>query len=145
MGGIQVNKTDYEKLGKSLDELKEQYESFLTLDEQGLSEVNQRAVKNSVIKCFEICFDTLWKHIKKYLQEQNGLVELGNSPKQLFRDAHENQLFDKEIHKRLVRYLKIRNDAAHDYSIEKAMAALGEIDDFIQDAAEIYEAMIQEE
>ena len=140
-----MNKADYEKLKKSLDELKEQYESFLTLDEQGLSEVNQRAVKNSVIKCFEICYDTLWKHIKKYLQEQNGLVELKNSPIPLFRDAHENLLFDKEIHKRLVHYNKIRNDAAHNYSIEKAMAALDKIEDFIQDTVEIYGAMIQEE
>ena len=140
-----MNKADYEKLEKSLDELKEQYESFLTLDEQGLSEVNQRAVKNSVIKCFEICYDTLWKHIKKYLQEQYGLAQLKNSPIAIFRNAFENLLFDKDIHKRLVHYNKIRNDAAHDYSIEKAMAALDEIGDFIQDAAEIYQAMIQEE
>ena len=135
----------YGKLEKSLNELKEQYASYSTLDEQGLSEVNQRAVKNSVIKCFEFCYDTLWKQIKKYLKDQNGMVDLRNSPIPIFRDAFENLLFDKDVHKRLVQYNKIRNDAAHDYSIEKAMAALDKIGDFIQDTAEIYQAMVQSE
>ena len=140
-----IAETNHEKLEKSLNELKEQYESYSTLDEQGLSEVNQRAVKNSVIKCFEICYDTLWKQVKKHLNEQHGMTELKNSPTPIFRDAFENLLFDKDVHKRLVQYNKIRNDAAHDYSIEKAMAALDKIDDFIQDAVEIYEAMVRGE
>lgn len=137
--------TNYEKLEKSLNELKEQYESYSSLDEQGLSEVNQRAVKNSVIKCFEICYDALWKQVKKYLKDQHGMTELKNSPIPIFRDAFENLLFDKDVHKRLVQYNKIRNDAAHDYSIEKALAALDRIDDFIHDAAEIYEVMVRDE
>ena len=140
-----MNKTDFEKLEKSLNELREQYGSYSTLHEQGLSEVNQRAVKNSVIKCFEICYDTLWKQVKKHLKDQHGMTELKNSPIPIFRDAFENLLFDKDVHKRLVQYNKIRNDAAHDYSIEKAMAALDKIDDFIQDAAEIHEAMVRGE
>ena len=135
----------YEKLEKALHELKEQFASYSTLDEQGLSAVNQRAVRNSVIKCFEICYDTLWKQVKKHLQDHNGLVDLKNSPIPIFRDAFENLLFDKEVHERLVQYNKIRNDAAHDYSIEKAMAALDKIEDFIGDAAEIYEVMIGSE
>ena len=136
---------NYEKLEKSLKELKEQYESFLTLDKQGLSAVNQRAVKNSVVKCFEICYDTLWKHIKKHLREKKGLVELQNSPIPIFRKAHENMLIDKEMLERLVNYNKIRGDAAHDYSIEKARAALDKLGAFIEDAAEIYEVMSAEE
>lgn len=137
-----MNKTDYEKLEKSLNELKEQYGSYSTLDEQGLSEVNQRAVKNSVIKCFEICYDTLWKQIKRYLQDENGLVELRNSPVSIFRAGFENLLFDTEVHKRLVQYGKTRNDAARGYSMEKAMAALDRVGDFIRDAEAIHEAML---
>ena len=140
-----MSKTDYEKLEKSLNELKEQYGSYSTLDEQGLSEVNQRAVKNSVIKCFEICYDTLWKQIKRYLQDENGLVELRNIPISIFRAGFENLLFDTEVHKRLVQYGKIRNDAAHDYSMEKVMAALDRVGDFIQDAEEIHETMLNGE
>ena len=136
---------NYEKLEKSLTELKEQYGSFMTLDKQGLSAVNQRAVKNSVVKCFEICYDTLWKHIKKYLSEEKGLVELQNSPIPIFRSAHENMLIDKESLERLVNYNKIRGDAAHDHNIEKARAALDKLGAFIEDAAEIYETMSAEE
>ena len=135
-----MNKIDYDRLGISLGELKAQYGSFLTLDEQNLSAVNRRAVKNSVIKCFEICYDTLWKHIKKYLKE-NGLVELENSPIPIFRRAHEDLLIDKETHRRLVEYNKIRGNAAHDYSIEKAMQALDKIGGFIEDCTAIYEKM----
>lgn len=51
----------------------------------------------------------------------------------------------EDVHKRLVQYNKIRNDAAHDYSIEKAMAALDWIEDFIQDAVEINESMVRGE
>ena len=140
-----MSKTDYEKLEKSLNELKEQYDSYATLDEQGLSEVNQRAVKNSVIKCFEICYDTLWKQIKRYLQDENGLVELKNSPVSIFRAGFENLLFDTEAHKRLIQYGKIRNDAAYDYSIENAMATLDRVGDFIQDAEEIHGTMLSGE
>ena len=135
-----MNKIDYDRLGMSLGELKAQYGSFLTLDEQNLSAVNRRAVKNSVIKCFEICYDTLWKHIKKYLKE-NGLVELENSPIPIFRRAHEDLLIDKETHRRLVEYNKIRGNAAHDYSIEKAMQALDKVGGFIEDCMAIYEKM----
>ena len=135
-----MNKIDYDRLGMSLGELKAQYGSFLTLDKQNLSAVNRRAVKNSVIKCFEICYDTLWKHIKKYLKE-NGLVELENSPIPIFRRAHEDLLIDKETHRRLVEYNKIRGNAAHDYSIEKAMQALDKVGGFIEDCTAIYEKM----
>ena len=135
-----MNKIDYDRLGMSLGELKAQYGSFLILDEQNLSAVNRRAVKNSVIKCFEICYDTLWKHIKKYLKE-NGLVELENSPIPIFRRAHEDLLIDKETHRRLVEYNKIRGNAAHDYSIEKAMQALDKVGGFIEDCTAIYEKM----
>ena len=140
-----MSKVNYEKLENSLNELKEQYGSYSTLDEQNLSDVNQRAVKNSVIKCFEICYDTLWKQIKKYLQDENGKAELRNSPIPIFRAAFEDLLFNKDVHKRLVQYNKIRNDAAHDYSIEKAMAALDEVGEFIQDTEEIYEVMVKGE
>ena len=135
-----MGRTDYEKLGISLGELKAQYGSFLTLDEQNLSAVNRRAVKNSVIKCFEICYDTLWKHIKKYLKE-NGLVDLENSPIPIFRRAHEDLLINKETHRRLVEYNKIRGNAAYGYSIEKAMQALDKIGGFIEDCTVIYEKM----
>lgn len=140
-----MSKVNYEKLENSLNELKVQYDSYSTLDEQNLSDVNQRAVKNSVIKCFEICYDTLWKQIKKYLQDENGKAELRNSPIPIFRAAFEDLLFNKDVHKRLVQYNKIRNDAAHDYSIEKAIAALDKVGDFIQDTEEIYEVMVKGE
>ncbi len=140
-----MKKINYEKLKKSLDELKEQYENFLTVDEQDLSEVNKKAVKHSVIKCFEICHDTLWKHLKKFMQEAEHLVGIPNSPNGIFRKAHESGMIDQAMQERLIEYNEIRGDAAHDYDVEKAEAALGKIGDFIQDAEEIYQTMSKEQ
>ena len=133
-----MNNIDYEKLEKSLQELQEQYGSYATLDEQNLSEINQRAVKNSVIKCFEICYDTLWKSIKKNLAQEGLTAELPNSPKPIFRLAHQNQMIDQKTLSRLFDYAQIRGYTAHDYSIKKAIAALDKIGLFIEDAEKIY-------
>ena len=139
-----MNKTDYEKLEKSLENLIEQHDNYLTVDEQNLSVVTQKAVKNSVIKCFEICYDTLWKHLKKYTQEQSGLPKIPSSPLPIFRIAHENGIIDQEMQERLVNYNDLRGDTAHDYSMEKSEKALPIIGGFIQDAIELYEEMIKQ-
>ena len=138
-----MSEVDYEKLTQSLENLIEQHDNYLTLDDQNLSVVNQKAVKNSVIKCFEICYDTLWKHLKKYTQEKSGLPNMPSSPLPIFRIAHENLIMDQEMQERLTSYNGLRGDTAHDYSMAKSKKALPIIGAFIQDATELYEEMIK--
>ena len=138
-----MNKTDYQKLKKALENLKEQYENYLTIDKQGLSEVNKKAVKNSVIKCFEICYDTLWKHLKKSTQKRSGLPRIPSSPLPIFRIMHESELIDKGMQERLVAYNDLRGDTAHDYSMEKSEKVLIKIGSFIQDTTELYQEMTE--
>ncbi len=136
---------NYSKLEKSLAELKEQYENYRTLDTQNLSDVNQRAVKNSVIKCFEFVYDTLWKTVKKYLQD-HGIINMPHSPVGIFREAHKNLLIEdlEGWIDEKTGYNQFRIDSAHDYSEEKAKGVLSQVGNFIEDATEIYEKMTAE-
>lgn len=129
---------DYDKFHKSLRHLEEQYKNYLTLDEKDyLSEIDKEGIAESVIQRFETCYDTLWKVLKRYLNEELGIPELPNSPKPIFRIANENKLFTSDTTAWL-RYADTRTSTSHDYSGEKAENALALMGDFISDAIDLY-------
>ncbi len=138
-----MNEVDYDKLKKSLDRLVEQYE-FFNLNEHTLSGNIKEGIKESVIKRFEICYDTLCKCFKKFTQEKAGL-SMPNSPTPLFRKAHESILIDRGMLERLLDYNDLRNAATHDYSEVKVGKSFNKIGDFIQDAAELYKQMSEDQ
>ena len=57
---------NYDKFKQSLARLEERYNDYLKHDELG--GFLRESVKESCIQRFEICFDTSWKHIRKYQQ-----------------------------------------------------------------------------
>ena len=82
---------DFDKFQKSLKHLELQYQNYQGLEERSeLGTLDQEAIKESVIQRFETCYDTLWKHLKRYITEELGLAEVPNSPKPVFRLANEN-------------------------------------------------------
>ena len=134
-----MKRINYEKLEKSIAQLKAQYENFLNLEEQGLSEITKEAVKESVIQRFEVCYDSLWKALKKYLEKEQGLAQsLGESPKTIFRKIHEAGLINSDNLERLFAYVELRIGTAHDYSLDKVEEALEQMGDFVQDVSHIY-------
>ena len=136
--------TDYEKLRKSLKHLEEQFENFERLDERDtLTDLDRDAIAESVIQRFETCYDSLWKHLKRYLAEELGLPDVPNSPKPVLRLAHDNQLLVSPIEEWL-RYADARVATAHDYSGDKAQASLELTKDFIDDAIGLYPTMTGE-
>ena len=136
-----MSTVNYEKLEKSLARLNEQYK-FWKSKEETLSGNLKEAVQESVIQRFETCYDTLWKHMKKYL-ENEGRVDVPNSPKPIFRLAHDNGLIEnlEDWLDGKKGYAQARIDTAHDYSMEKADSTLAKVGDFIEDAMEIYQTM----
>ena len=82
----------------------------------------------------------MWKVLKRYLSEELGVPEVPNSPKPIFKLANENQLFASTIEQWL-KYADLRIATSHDYSGEKAQAALEQMDDFIDDAIGLYQTM----
>ncbi len=136
-----MSETDYEKLEKSLERLREQYENF-GLDKKGRSRIDKEAIKESVIKRFDICFDTLIKHLRKFMEEQLGMSEIRDHAIEIFRKARQSGIIDSEMQEQLNNYRKIRNNSAHSYSEEEAQKTLDIIDDFIEDVSEIYQTMV---
>lgn len=65
---------EYDKFQKFLKYLEEQYGHFSTLD-KNLPDWMQQAVTESVMQRFEVCFDCMWKVLKRYLSEEIGLSE----------------------------------------------------------------------
>ena len=134
---------DYDKFQKSLRHLELQFENYQHLDERDLTTLDREAIAESVIQRFEICYDTLWKHLKRYLVEEQGIPEVPNSPKPVFRLARENQLLANSI-ENWFRYADARVSTAHDYSGEKARDCLKLMADFIDDANGLYQTLTKE-
>jgi nucleotidyltransferase substrate binding protein (TIGR01987 family) len=131
---------DYGKFDKALKHLVLQHRNYSSLNERaGLGEIDREAIAESVIQRFEVCYDCLWKVLKRYLGENLGLSELPNSPKPLFRIAFENQLFPA-VEPWLL-YADARAGTSHDYSGDKAGDTLAAAGGFINDAASLYQKM----
>jgi nucleotidyltransferase substrate binding protein (TIGR01987 family) len=131
---------DYEKFEKSLKHLETQLQNFRGAPERPeLLEIDREAITESVIQRFEVCYDCLWKVLKRYLGEGLGIPELPNSPKPLFRIAFENQLF-LELAPWLS-YADARVDTSHDYSETKAEITVASAFNFAKDAAALYKKM----
>lgn len=133
---------EYDKFQKALKHLELQYENYKNLRED-LTEITKEAVAESVIQRFETCYDCMWKVLKRYLTEDLGLPEVPSSPKPVLRLAFENKLFASS-EEQLILYADARIGTSHDYSGEKAQAALELMGDFIDDAIGLYQTMSKE-
>ena len=137
-----MNKTNYDKLSKSLERLKDQYENFLRLDQKNLSAIDEEAVKESVIQRFEVCYDTLFKSLTKYLREEEALIIDSVAPKAVLRKACESGLINQKMLAGWFEHIKLRVGTTHDYSSVKAEQALSKMNDFIRDVEYIYRTII---
>ena len=130
---------EYDKFQMSLARLEEQHANYRNQD-ASLPILIQEAIAESVIQRFETCYDCLWKVLKRYLIEELGLADAPNSPKPIFKLAHQNDLFTSSLEQWL-QYADARVDTSHDYDGAKAQACLELIPDFIDDAIGIYQTM----
>ena len=103
-------------------------------------ELTQEGVSESVIHRFEICYDTMWKILKRYLQEELGLADVPNSPRPILHLADSNNLLSSP-YSQWNQYIDARIGTTHDYSEEKAKKALGIVGNFIDDAIGLYQTM----
>lgn len=130
---------DYSKLHQAIFHLKRQYENLVESSlRPGLTELDQEALRDSVIKRFDIAIEMSWKLLRKHLIEEVGLDELPNGPKPLLRIADQNGLLGDGV-ERWIGYVNARNASTHDYSLEKAEETLRAVAEFIPDAIAMYE------
>ena len=64
---------DYQKLRQSLQRLDSQHRYLESGEYSDLPALAREAIPESVIQRFEVCFDMLWKHLKRHLIEMEGL------------------------------------------------------------------------
>ena len=119
-----------------------QYENYLNLEEE-LPQLMKEAVAESVVQRFEICYETLWKTLRRYLQDELGLAEVPSSPRPTLRIANDNFLLASGFGQWDL-YVDARIDTAHDYSSEEARRALAIVGDFMDDAIGLYQTMTGE-
>ena len=123
--------------------MKEKYADYQEMETRPeLRDSDKESIKESLIQRFETCYDTLWRHLHKYFEDQ-GQRNVPTSPKPLSRLAHESNLMDAECLERLFDYIKTRIGTTHDYNMEKAEYALSQIGYFIADTTELYERMTE--
>ncbi|MDE0480743.1 MAG: nucleotidyltransferase substrate binding protein [Gammaproteobacteria bacterium] len=134
-----MDKIDYSKFQLSLKRLEEQHENHRHAD-TSLPEITREGIAESVIQRFETCYDCLWKVLKRYLIVELGIADPPNSPKPVFRLAHENQVLSSALEE-WFGYAEARTDTSHDYDGEKAKACLTLTPNFIADAVGLYETM----
>lgn len=132
----------YDKFQKSLKHLENQYNNFININED-LPEITKEAIGESVVQRFEVCYDCMWKVLKRYLVEELGLPDVPNSPKPVFRLAMENNVLPSPV-EAFIEYADARTGTSHDYSGEKEQEALKIMNRFISDAVKLYQIMSKE-
>ena len=138
-----MEEINYDKLKKALQRLDERYADYLnSFNRDELFKSDREALAESCIQRFETCFDTAWKHLKKYLETGIGLSDLPYGPRPIFRIAGENYLIDSV--EKWIDYNQKRIDTSHDYSEDKATETLALIPNFIKDAIELYQKITGE-
>ena len=133
---------DYDNFRRSLKnlELQNANRRQLPLD---LPQLIHEGIDESVIQRFEVCYDTLWKTLRRFLIDEMGFATVPGSPRAIVRLAGDNGLLESPI-ERWMEYINLRIGTAHDYSGEKAAAALERVDDFIADAIRLFETVTGE-
>ena len=135
---------DHSKFKKSLQQLQRQHANFLSLSGRTqLNDLDKEGIAESVIQRFEICYDCIWKILKRHLNEKLGLPDVPNSPKPIFRISADNQLLNNSESQWLI-YADARIQTAHDYDGLKAASTLELMPAFIADAVTLYLALTGE-
>ena len=135
-----MQETDYNKFKKSLARLEERHNDYL--EAQNRMELllsDKESIQESCIQRFEVYLDTSWKHLRKYMIEEMGLVDIPSSPNPIFKKAASSLItFDAEL---WIEFNKKRGDTSHDYCGDKADGTFEIIPDFIKEAINLYEIM----
>ncbi|MEA2066860.1 MAG: HI0074 family nucleotidyltransferase substrate-binding subunit, partial [Thermotogota bacterium] len=82
-------------------------------------------IRDATIQRFEYTFEALWKFLKEYLKEKEGIIS--NSPKACFREIFSLGFLTEEDTVRCLEMTDRRNDTAHTYKEEIAQIIYSKI------------------
>lgn len=134
--------TSCDRFRLTLTRLQDQHDHYRRLD-PSLPAITREAVVESVIRRFGMCYECMWRSLKRYLMEALGIPDLLYGPKPVFRRAFENYLLEGPP-ERWFDYAEQRVRTAHGYSPSQAEDCLAVIPDFIEDAIALHETMVEQ-
>lgn len=82
-------------------------------------------LRDAAIQRFEFTVEAVWKALKLYLLEHEGIV--ANSPKAVFREAFTVGLINEEETREFLGMVEARNNTVHTYNEKLALAIAKEI------------------
>jgi nucleotidyltransferase substrate binding protein (TIGR01987 family) len=133
-----MSDTNYEKMKDALKRLEERHADYLQHKDE-LPPYLVESIKESCIQRFEVCFDTTWKHLKKYLETVEGLQDVPASPNGVIKKAFAARVIDNA--ELWIGFNQQRGATSHDYSGSKADQTFAVIEFFIPEAVALYETM----
>ncbi|RKY41997.1 MAG: nucleotidyltransferase [Candidatus Makaraimicrobium thalassicum] len=83
-----------------------------------LKQPSSTIVRDATIQRFEYTFEALWKFLKEYLKEKEGLIR--NSPKACFKEIFSLGFLNEEDTTACLEMTDRRNDTSHTYKEEVA-------------------------
>ncbi len=85
-------------------------------------------VRDAAIQRFEYTFEALWKFLKEYLKDNEGIIV--NTPKAVFREAFAAGIFGEDETIKFLEMTDSRNNTSHTYKEEIADAIYEKIRDY---------------
>lgn len=86
-------------------------------------------IRDASIQRFEYTFEALWKFLKEYLKEKEGIIS--NSPKSCFKEIFSLGFLSEEETVKCLEMTDRRNDTAHTYKEKVAEAIYSRIKDYV--------------
>ncbi len=97
--------------------------------EEILREPYSVIIRDAAIQRFEYTFEAVWKFLKEYLKEKEGI--LSNSPKSCFREIFALGLLTEDAAAAFLEMTDRRNDTSHTYKEEVADIIYHKISDYL--------------
>ena len=104
------------RLKYKVDELTvalDNFEESLSIKLEELSPIVADSVKSGRVQKFELCVELLWKAVKVYLMEVNGIDSKG--PKLAIKEFYNSGFLSAEEYERLIEAVDDRNKLSHVY------------------------------
>ncbi|OOP56939.1 MAG: nucleotidyltransferase [Candidatus Brocadia carolinensis] len=85
-------------------------------------------VRDATIQRFEYTFEALWKFLKEYPKEREGIIS--HSPKACFREIFSLGIINEEETVKFLEMTDRRNDTSHTYKEEVAQIIFSKIPEY---------------
>src|SRR3990170_7574748 len=109
---------------KSCAALNKALETF-SLEEKDLDPTHTTMYYDSIIKRFELVYETFWKYLKEYIYEKHGIEAI--SPRTVFQECLLRKISSTEETKILTSMVESRNLTTHLYNESMAQTTAGRI------------------